>query len=135
MAKRFFIYGLIGWIMEILWTGSLSALAGDWRLMSTTYMWMFPIYGLAVFLEPLHDHIRQWPWWMRGVVWVGTIWFIESSTGLLIQSLIGRPPWDYTKSAWQIAGLIRVDMAPLWFLVGLLFERLHDYLIQVIKIR
>ncbi len=135
MAKRFFIYGLLGWIMEILWTGFLSAMAGDWRLMSTTYMWMFPIYGLAVFLEPLHNHIREWSWWIRGALWVSAIWLIEFSAGLLIQSIAGTIPWDYTKSPWQVAGLIRIDMAPLWFLVGLLFERLHDYLVQVIKIR
>lgn len=135
MAKRFFIYGLLGWTMEILWTGFLSAVAGDWRLMSTTYMWMFPIYGLAIFLEPIHDHIRGWSWWMRGVLWVSVIWFIEFSAGFFIQSLTGTIPWDYTKSPWQVAGLIRIDMAPLWFLVGLLFEKLHDYLVQVIKIR
>ncbi|MDK2816366.1 MAG: hypothetical protein PWR22_995 [Moorella sp. (in: firmicutes)] len=132
MKRRFFIYGLLGWGMEVLWTGFLSALGGDLRLTATTYLWMFPIYGLAVFLEPVHDAIRYWPWWLRGPVWVSIIWFVEMTTGSVIRLLTGAVPWDYTgKTPWQVGGLIRLDMAPLWFLVGLLFEQVHDYLVRM----
>ncbi|GAB6158740.1 membrane protein [Desulfotomaculum varum] len=129
MIKRFLIYGMLGWSMEVLWTGFLSALAGDWRLTSTTYLWMFPIYGLAVLLEPVHHSIRSLPWWLRGCIWVAAIWLIEAGSGFVIKTITGKIPWDYTgQSPWQIAGLIRLDMAPLWFIVGFLFERLHDFL-------
>ena len=121
--------------MEIIWTGLLSAFAGDVRLTSTTYLWMFPIYGLAVFLEPLHDSIRHDPWWLRGFIWLAAIWTIELSTGALIKALTGAIPWDYSGSSpWQVGGLIRLDMAPLWFGVGFLFERLHDYLAETLQI-
>lgn len=121
--------------MEVAYTGILSGLAGNWRLTSTTYLWMFPIYGLAVLLEPLHDALRQWTWFWRGLVWVLAIWTIEASTGFLIQVLTGAIPWDYSgDSQWQVSGLIRLDMAPLWFGAGLLFEQIHDYLDEKIPL-
>jgi uncharacterized membrane protein len=37
-------------------------------------------------------------------------------------------PWDYTGTPLAVAGVIRLDYAPAWFVAGLLFERLHDWL-------
>jgi len=129
MKLKFLIYGLLGWGLEVLWTGLGSGLRGDPRLQATTYLWMFPIYGLAIFLESLHDIVRVYPWYVRGVIWVMIIWVIEFSTGGLIRVLTGSSPWDYTgKTSWHLLGLIRFDMAPIWFVTGLLFERLHDYM-------
>lgn len=31
-------------------------------------------------------------------------------------------PWDYSRAKWNIGKVIRLDYAPLWFLVGLFFE-------------
>ena len=59
MGKRFIIYGLLGFCMEVLWTGFGSLLKGDIKLTASTYVWMFFIYGLAVFLEPIHNRIRH----------------------------------------------------------------------------
>lgn len=129
MKVRFLIYGLMGWVLEVLWTGLGSALRGDWGLVSRTYLWMFPIYGLAVFFEPLHDRIRRWPWPVRGLVWVAAIWAVEYSTGWVLRTLVGRTPWDYTgKTPYSVRGLIRLDYAPAWLAAGLLFERAHDWL-------
>ncbi len=126
---RFFIYGLLGWCLEIFYTGMGSALRGDPRLTAHTYLWMFPIYGLAVLLEPLHNAIRQWPWFLRGALWTAVIFFIEYTTGGLIRAIVGQSPWDYTgTSPWEINGLIRLDMAPAWFITGLIFEQIHDFL-------
>ena len=32
-------------------------------------------------------------------------------------------PWDYSKARWNIKGVIRLAYAPVWFLTGLLYER------------
>lgn len=32
-------------------------------------------------------------------------------------------PWDYGRSKWNIGKVIRLDYAPLWFLVGLFYEK------------
>jgi uncharacterized membrane protein len=128
MLRHFFIYGFAGWCVEAFWTGLGSLLKGDPRLRSTTYLWMFPIYGAAVFMEPIHNAMRAWPWFYRGLVYTVLIFVAEASSGLLVKGLTGVVPWDYTGTPLAVAGVIRLDYAPAWFVAGLLFERLHDWL-------
>jgi len=136
MKYRFIVYGLLGWTMEILWTGIGSLVKGDLRLQGFSYLWMFPIYGLAVFLEPVHDRVRPFPWYFRGFIWISVIFSIEFLTGLMIKYTVGSVPWDYTGSSlYSFAGLIRLDYAPVWYVVGLLFERAHDFLKNRIRIK
>jgi hypothetical protein len=65
MVKRFFIYGILGWGIEVIWTGLGSLISGDLRLLGFTNLWMFFIYGAAVFLEPINDIISSWKWPFR----------------------------------------------------------------------
>ncbi len=127
MFTRFIIYGLLGWNVEVIFTGLMSGLQGNPRLTAHTYLWMLPIYGLAVLFEPLHNIMRPLHWYPRGMIWVLVIWTVELTTGGLIRAFVGTSPWIY-RDGWQIAGLIRLDMAPLWFGAGLLFEQIHDRL-------
>ncbi len=122
------IYGLLGWCAEIAWTGLGSLLAGDPRLTAKTYLWMFPIYGLAVFLEPVHDRIRPWPALARGSVWMLIFFAVEYLTGWLLRALVGASPWDYSAAGFNVHGLIRLDYAPVWFALGLIYEKVHDRL-------
>ncbi len=128
MKTRFIIYGFLGWCTEIFWTGFNSLLRGDVTLHGWTYIWMFPIYGLAIFLEPVHERIRSWPVLLRGGVYVLLIYAIEYATGTMLRSVLGVCPWDYSKSPYAVNGVIRLDYAPFWFIAGLLFEKLHDLL-------
>ena len=124
MMKRFFIYGIIGWSMEVLWTGVGSLLSGDLRLLGYSNVWMFFIYGSAVFLESIHDIIYKWKWPVRGFLWMIIIWGIEYSSGLLLLSLLGVYPWRYG-GAYAVDGIITLAFAPAWFTAGLFFERVH----------
>lgn len=127
--KRVIIYGLLGWCLEIVWTGLGSLISGDVRLTAKTYLWMFPIYGLAaVMFEPLHDEIRLWPLWARGSIWMLLCFSVEYLTGWMLRNTIGAAPWDYSSAFFHIHGLIRLDYAPAWFGAGLLFEKIHDWL-------
>ncbi|MCK4258934.1 MAG: hypothetical protein KAX49_08150 [Halanaerobiales bacterium] len=128
MKIRFIIYGLTGWCTEIFWTGLGSFLKGDLKLQAKTYIWMFAIYGLAIFLEPVHEAIRNWPIILRGGVYTVLIFLTEYITGWLLQRTIGVCPWDYSHIPFSLNGFIRLDYAPAWFIAGLLFERLHDVL-------
>ncbi len=127
MVKKFIIYGLLGWSMEIIWTGLGSLIGGDLRLHAFTNLWMFFIYGMAVFLEPIHHIIGGWNWFCRGVIWVVLIWGIEYSTGLLLKNILGVYPWYYA-SPFAIENLVRLDYAPAWFAAGMIFERVHKTL-------
>ncbi len=129
MRRRFIIYGLLGWSLETFWTGLGSAFKGDIRLRGFSYLWMFPIYGLAALFEPIHDRIRRWSWIVRGGIWVILIYAIEYFSGWLLRVMTGRCPWDYQGSTrFEVDGLIRLDYAPAWFIAGLLFERIHHWL-------
>jgi uncharacterized membrane protein len=124
MIKRFIIYGFIGWGIEIIWTGLSSLLRGDIRLGGFTCLWMFFIYGAAVFLEPIHDIIYRWRWPVRGFIWLLIIWGIEYTSGFIILNTIGIYPWHY-KGPYAVDGLVRLDYAPAWFAAGLIFEYVH----------
>lgn len=133
MLIRFLVYGLLGWVTEIIYTGADSLLKGDIRLAAGTYLWMFPIYGMAVLLEPIHEAIRDKPWLVRGGIWLFLIWAIEYVSGWLLKITTGTCPWDYSGSAYSIHGFIRLDMAVQWFVTGLIFERVHDRLDLVLE--
>jgi uncharacterized membrane protein len=144
---RFVIYGLLGWCVEILWTAGYDAFTGTrravgdvpgrtvmtrserLRLGGHTYLWMLPLYGSAAFLfEPAHDALRALPWPARGAVYTVGIFAVEYLAGWLLRRATGRCPWDYSYARASVHGLIRLDYAPVWFLFGLLLERVHDVL-------
>jgi hypothetical protein len=127
MIKRFFIYGVLGWGIEVVWTGLGSLISGDLRLLGFTNLWMFLIYGCAVFLEPINDIISSWKWPIRGFIWVIIIWGIEYSSGLFLSIILGVKPWAYD-GRYSIDSFIRLDYAPAWFIAGLLFEKIHKTL-------
>lgn len=117
-----------------MFTGLDSLLRGDLRLGSFTSLWMFFIYGLAVFLEPIHDRIIRWPWPARGLFWLFLIWGIEYVCGLILVNLLEVYPWHYT-DVYAIHGLITLRFAPFWFAGGLLFEKIHHFLdsLQIVR--
>ncbi len=145
MLVRFFIYGALGWCIEIIWTAVIGKITNPfpfgggkvkgagWGLMGVTYLWMFPIYGLiAPLYEPLHDAIRLWPLLLRAVIYAGGFMGIEYTTGWLLRCLMGACPWDYTgRARWHLHGLMRLDYAPLWALLGLALETIHDFLVRL----
>ncbi|MDO8493848.1 MAG: hypothetical protein Q7S68_00730, partial [Deltaproteobacteria bacterium] len=72
----------------------------DPRAMGYTFLWMIPIYGLLIFIEPTSILLADWPLWLRGFVYLGGFWIAEYVTGFLIKNLTGYCPWDYSYSKW-----------------------------------
>lgn len=111
--------------MEIIWTGFASAVQGDLNLIGHTSVWMFFIYGSAAFvLEPIYKYIRDCNVLVRGIVWVELIFLTEFISGLILK-LFGLEAWHY-ECKYSVYGLIRLDYAPLWFIVGMLFEKVSN---------
>ncbi|MCY1065918.1 hypothetical protein OV090_14145 [Nannocystis sp. RBIL2] len=150
MLLRFFIYGVIGWAAEIVWTAAYELVTGTrkdpldprvrvrmtpperWKLAGHTYLWMFPLYGMGgLAFEPCHEWIRHWPWPIRGALWAAGIFAVEYAFGRLLRAVSGRCPWDYSYARWHVHGLVRLDYAPVWFAFGLFLERLHDALLRL----
>jgi len=127
--QRFLVYGALGWVVEIAFTGVGSILARDWNLTGQTYLWMFPIYaGAALCMEQIHDRLRHRHWLWRGFAYVGFVFAVEYASGWALASLLGACPWEYPAHSPHINGFIRLDFAPAWMALGLVFERAHDRL-------
>ena len=101
--------------------------------MGQTSLLMFPIYGCGAVLAPIGRLVDRWigdgplspaDWIIRhGLLYMVLIFTAEYLSGAFLQSK-GICPWDYTGYQTSVNGLIRLDFAPLWFLAGLLFERI-----------
>lgn len=127
VLKRFLIYGVAGLVLEIVYTGIASLLKGDLSMQGNTFLVMMPIYGLIVFLEPVHDYLHSEPWWIRGLIYLALIWITEYACGVLLNIALGSCPWHYCDHL-NINGYITLRMAPEWFLAGLGFESFHYFL-------
>ena len=126
MIIQFMLFGVTGWCMEILWTGLHSLFKKDYKLIATTSIWMFFIYGMAVFLKPLCDVLlgMSFPLVLRGGIYMLCIFAAEFTAGFTMKRL-NACPWDYSDSRFNVLGLIRLDYAPVWFAAGLVMEALH----------
>lgn len=123
IRRNFFICGLTGWCMEILFTSAGSLLKRDGRLIGQTSVWMFPIYGMAILIRPIYRRIKGLPALFRGGIYSLGIFSFEYLSGSLLKKH-RICPWDYSDAATNVNGLIRLDYAPFWMAAGLIFERI-----------
>lgn len=122
LNKNFIKCGLIGWFLELCWTGFLSFRRREKKLTCKTSVWMFPIYGLASLFAPLSRLIRKKNAFFRGSIYTVFIFAIEFISGMFLKKHHSCP-WDYSGKKYNFKGLIRLDYAPLWFTSGLFFEK------------
>lgn len=123
MKSNFIRCGMCGWCIEILWTGLHSLLNNDPKLTGTSSLHMFPIYGMAAVIAPLSRLLKHFKKITRGLIYMFGIFAVEYTSGTFLQKL-GWCPWDYSSCPFHINGVIRLDYAPLWFMTGLLFEKI-----------
>jgi uncharacterized membrane protein len=123
-TKDFIKCGIYGWGFECLWSGLHSILShNDKEFTCRTSMWMFPIYGLASLIKPMHNALQGNNFLVRGIVYTTCIFATEYGTGKMLQKK-HCCPWDYSDAKLNIEGLVRLDYAPLWFIVGLMYEKI-----------
>ena len=122
-TKNFIKCGVYGWGFECLWTGLHSIVSRkNKKLTCRTSMWMFPIYGMASLIQPIHKLIKNTNVFFRGVVYTTCIFATEYGTGKFLKKK-HCCPWDYSDAKHKIKGIVRLDYAPLWFIVGLFYEK------------
>jgi hypothetical protein len=133
VLPRFLLYGCAGWVLEVCFTGTSNALfQRDSHGTAKTYLWMHPIYGAtALGLEFLHDRLRFLPRPLRALAYTAVIFGAEYATGWLLRRALGRCPWDYTQSGWNVKGLVRLDYFPFWYGAALAFEPAREVLLRV----
>ena len=115
--------GITGMCLEVVWTSITGYSRKDRRLIGNTSLWMFPIYGMAAVIEQMNRLINHKSTFARGSFYSAGIYIMEFVTGMMLKRR-NCCPWDYSKSRFNIMGIIRLDYAPLWFLVGLIYEKI-----------
>ncbi|MDD2973414.1 MAG: hypothetical protein PHE02_14945 [Lachnospiraceae bacterium] len=127
--KLFAVCGVVGWCMEILFTSLHALQRHNFTLTGSTSLFMFPIYGMAVLLCPLHKCLKHCSLLFRGFCYACGIFFVEYLSG----SFLMRHhccPWNYERSPWNIRSVIRLDFFPYWFAAGILYEKILSHLEQ-----
>lgn len=122
--SNFFTCGAMGWCLECFWTG-LHSLQNreDKRFLCQTSIWMFPIYGMASLIAPISHILKGKPTIIRGGIYMTGIYMMEFITGSFLKKHKACP-WDYSCAKTNIRGVIRLDYAPLWFVTGLIYEKI-----------
>ncbi len=121
--RNFLRCGLIGWCLECFWTGLGALKRRDKYLTCRTSVLMFPIYGMAALIAPFSRLCRKRNVLLRGSLYAMLIFIAEYLSGSYLQKK-DACPWDYSAAKCNIKGRIRLDYAPLWFVVGLLYEKI-----------
>ena len=123
MRKKFLICGLNGWCMEILFTAFDSFRRRELKLMGRTSIWMFPIYGTAVLIQPVYRIIYKLPVLLRAFIYSTCFSTVEFLSGSFLKKH-RICPWDYSRAKSNINGVIRLDYLPCWMVAGLIYERI-----------
>ena len=123
MRQNFLLCGSLGWCLEIFWTGFHSLLNGQGTMMGKTSLLMFPIYSCAAVIAPLYRYLAPIPVLLRGCLYTVGIFTTEFLAGSFLKHF-GICPWDYSHTPFHFHGVIRLDYAPVWFVTGLLFEKI-----------
>lgn len=128
MLTRFLIYGALGCLMEVLWTGLAALKSRNFRLSSNTSLWMFFIYGGVVLMEPFFRMTAEIHFLLRGLIYAGLIMAGEFITGAIL-TRARICPWDYSHARFGVKGIVRLDYIPAWAVAGLFFEQIYWTLI------
>lgn len=137
--QRVLVYGLIGMLVEVMFSGVADLIAGrsDVRLQGYTYLWMHPVWATGFMISEVltpRMRARGLHWIGRALLWTILFFAVEYAAGWTIRSLVGRAPWDYAAATANIDGLIRLDYAWWWACAGLIGERITS-LVRRIQIR
>lgn len=132
LIEKALVYGCLGIIIEVFFTGISSLIRKDWDATAKTYLWMFPIYGVtALFLEGISNGL-MWPFYVKAFVYVPVIYGVEGLSGWTIKQITGRIPWEYPESAWAPMRLINLKYAPFWLLLAMAFDPITNFLTKML---
>lgn len=125
MFWRWYIYALHGYATEIIFTAGWEFVFNlNWKLMGNTSIWIMPIYGISgLVCEKIQDWCmaRKLSLPVRGVVYLIWTYIWEFSSGFVLKQF-DLCPWDYTAFDADFMGLITLEYAPLWYILGLILD-------------
>ena len=126
LLKQFAVFGILGQLIEVWFTGIKSMLTGRLEGTAKTYLAMVWVYGTGGTILALLSGVINWYAPLKALLFTVIIFAVEFGYGLLFQKLLGRCPWKYTSTEtgeqihrFSIMGLIRVDYFPYWYILAL----------------
>ena len=125
MKSDFVKCGILGWCIEIIWTAFHGIKSKNNKFIGYTSIIMFPIYGLASVIKPISLKLKKMkmPTIIRGIVYSIGIFMVELITRSILKKT-NNCTWEYSDKKYNINGVIRIDYAPLWCIVGVIFEKM-----------
>jgi len=126
------VYGCVGLLMEIFFTGIHSILIlRDRNAICRTSLHMIPIYGGGALLLGLLREVVPWKLLFIPICTL-SIFMMEYISGWILRKL-GIKIWDYASSRFSIHGLVRVDYLPFWLMTAVAFDILADYVTKILE--
>lgn len=128
----FFIYAIIGWILEVTYNGiragkyiNCGVLNGPWC----------PIYGFAavailLLLNKVDTNSKIYLFFASMLV----ASVIELITGFILEKVFHKKWWDYSDKRFNVGGYICVEYSLLWgALCFILYEAIHPMITKFVK--
>jgi len=130
---RGLVYLMMGVTGEVIYTAVKAWIRQkDTTLHGYTQLWVMPLYyfgGIFIF-EKLHLAIIQWNIAVRFIIYALLFFLVEYVAGYITKKITGKCAWEY-KGKYNIHGFINLPHFPFWGAAGLLFEIVHNYLMQL----
>ncbi len=122
-----FLFAIAGLGLEVVETALLDySKKRDRRLMGYSSVWYIPFYAVLplAYFHIFHGALFRWPFYVRGPVYVLSFWALEFVSMGILRLALGKSPSEesYYKSRWNVRGLIRLDLGPVWLCFGFIFE-------------
>lgn len=142
--QKALLYGHIGVLLEFYFTGAASLTKRHWKLTTSSYIWMVPVYGATALLLEVVSQSVQAPFYLKAFIYVPLIFGAEALSGAFLKAFTallqrflggvqgGTVPWEYPLSKWSPAGLVNFRYTPFWLLVALAFDPITDWISRVI---
>lgn len=142
--QKLLLYGHVGILLEFWFTGARNLCKRHWKLTTSSYLWVLPVYGVTGILMEVIRQSIPWPFWLKAFLYVPLIYGAEALSGATLAALTGllqrflggvqggTVPWEYEKSSWTPLGLVNFRYAPFWYLVALAFDPIADFIRAVL---
>jgi uncharacterized membrane protein len=152
---RFLIIGMMGYIFEVFFTGSVNLVKSIYAAITEGVPFDFVkavtgytgIFGFFIYCwaaipftfltNPLKKCIKndfllpKLGIILRGVIYGLVFMGIEFAGGLLLLWLFNMRSWDYSHLPLNIMGIITFLYLPLWTFAGIVGEWIHDRLVKI----
>ncbi|KAL1420006.1 hypothetical protein MTO96_024714 [Rhipicephalus appendiculatus] len=122
---RMFFYALQAYFIEVNFAAAVDLFAsGNLALRGWSSVWALIIYSVAaVIMEKIRDVLkpRGYPLAVIAFAHMCCMYLCEFTSGCILKPF-GACYWTYEGFRFNIAGLVTLEYAPLWYFLGVVFE-------------